>query len=50
LILKLVGKFDTIDDDDLFNDERNVEIHGYVKIENEGYVLMENGECETHQN
>lgn len=42
LILKLVGKFDTIDDDDLFNDERNVVIHEYVKIDN--------GDCEHNQN
>lgn len=35
VILKLVGKFDSIEDDDLYNDERNIVIHEYVQIDTE---------------
>ena len=35
VILKLVGKFDSIEDDDLYNDGRNIVIHEYVQIDTE---------------
>ena len=33
VILKLVGKFDSVQDDDLYNDLRNIVIHKNVLIE-----------------
>ena len=41
MILKLVGKVDSVEDVDLYNDSRNIVIHKYVQIE---------GECEQDEN
>ena len=40
-ILKQVEKFDSVEDDELYNDSRNIVIHKYVQIE---------GDCEQNEN